>query len=194
MVAFTSGVSNSKRSIPSGEYEGGILCQDCDNKILGNLETYGSQVLFGGNIKGIATKNFKKPDGLEFMQISGLDYKKFKLFLLSLLWKSHISSRPFFKRVDLGSYGEKIRHMILTGNPGKVGDFPCIVTSYRKSTLPKEIIAEPRKIKLDHFFNYSYGYPFLIDGFLYIFKIIENDQTDWILEAAINENGEMKVI
>jgi hypothetical protein len=189
LVKFTTLITNSKQSLPNGEYESDILCQNCDNEIIGSLESYASQILFGGKIK-VSARNFVKPDGLEFTQVADLDYKKFKLFLLSVLWRASISSRKFFQRVCLGPYEEIVRTMVLTGNPGKSGDFPCVVNTYQKSSLPKEIVAEPKKIRLDG----SIGYSFLIGGFLYVFKVIQNEQTDWVLEAAINEKGEMKVI
>ncbi|GBE16555.1 hypothetical protein BMS3Abin15_00376 [bacterium BMS3Abin15] len=189
MIKFTTQTPNSETSVPSSEYESNVLCKKCDNEVIGNLETYVSRVLFGGRVR-VATKNYIKPDGLEFTQVSGLDYKKFKLFLLSLLWRASISSRSFFGNVNLGPYEDEIREMILKGDPFMSGDFPCIITSYRKHNLPKEIVAEPKKIRL----NTNIGYNFLIGGFMYIFKIIKNDKTKWILEAAVNKNGEVKII
>lgn len=189
MVRFDPKVLSTKTSVPNSEYEGFILCKRCDNEIIGKLEDYASKVLFGGKIN-VSLENFIKPDGLEFTQIKGLDYTKFKLFLLSLLWRASISSRPFFKQVDLGVYEEVIRVMLLTSNPGIPEAFPCILTSYRKSKLPKEIVAAPRKIRLGH----NIGYSFLIGGFLYIFKILKNEKEDWVLEAAISDSGEMKLI
>jgi len=189
MIKFTTQTPNSKTSVPSSEYESQILCQKCDNEIIGNFETYASQVLFGSRVN-VNAKNYIKPDGLEFTQVSNLDYKKLKLFLLSLLWRASISSRPFFRKVNLGPYEDVMRKMILEGDPCLGGDFPCIITSYRKQNLPKELVAEPRKIRLDQ----RIGYSFLIGGFLYIFKIIKGDQTDWVLEAAVNANGEAKII
>lgn len=189
MVKFTTQTPNSKRSIPTGDYESDILCADCDNKIIGQLESYASSIFYGGNLP-VKIENFVKPDGLEFTQVKGVDYNKFKLFLLSLLWRASISKRDFFKNVNLGPYEEKIRRMIHKSDPGCSEAYPCIITSYRKHDLPKEIIAEPKKIRLDN----NVGYAFLINGFLYNFKITENEKTPWILEASINESGEFKVL
>ncbi len=189
LVKFTTLTPNSKQSLPNSEYESDILCRNCDNEIIGSLESYASQVLFGGKIK-VSAKNFVKPDGLEFTQVTDLDYKRFKLFLLSVLWRASISSRNFFQKVNLGPYEEVVRAMVFTRNPGKAGDFPCIINTYQKSSLPKEIIAEPKKIRLEG----SIGYSFLIGGFLYVFKIVQSEQIDWVLEAAIKEKGEMKVV
>lgn len=175
-------------NVSNGEYEGGILCFDCDNRVLGGFESYASMVFHGG-VRGISSQNFRKPDGLEFSRLGGIDYKKFKLFLLSLLWKASISSRPFFQHVSLGAYEEKIRRMLLNGDPGKANAYPCVISSYRKRDLPNEIIADPKKITTDGTLSFS----FLVSGMLLVYKITENEQTDWVLEAAIKESGEMLI-
>lgn len=189
IIKFTTHTPNSQRAIFSSEYEDNILCKKCDNKIIGKLESYVAQLFYKIPPK---YKNFKKPDGLEFTQFYNLDYKKFKLFLLSLLWRASISSRDFFKNVSLGPYGDKIRMMILSDDPGPSNSYPCIITSYRRIHLPKELVAEPRKFIFSG--SDKRGYAFLIGGFLYNFKIVENDDTDWVLEATINEKGEMKIL
>ncbi len=86
MVKFTTLMPGSDSVAQSGEHESDILCEDCDNRVIGSLENYASKVLYGGQIS-VKQVNYKLPDGLEFSQVDGLDYKKFKLFLLSLLWR-----------------------------------------------------------------------------------------------------------
>lgn len=189
LISFKTLTPQSGRSVFNGEYEGDILCRDCDNKIIGKLESYASQILYGGPL-GVKMQNFIKPDGLEFTETTGLDYPKFKLFLLSVLWRASISNRPFFRLVSLGPYEEKIRQMILNGDAGLPGDFPCILISYRKRNFPKKMIMEPKKIKIDN----KIGYHFLIGGISYMFKIVEGEQTKWVLQVAINEKGGLKVL
>ena len=107
--------NDSKVKKPSsGEYESGILCQECDNSILGSYETYGHNVIYGGTFK-----QGKKPichntveADLTILNCRNIDYSKLKLFYLSLLWRASISSRPMFKAVDLGTkYTDRIRQM-----------------------------------------------------------------------------------
>jgi hypothetical protein len=189
LISFATSSPKSANSVPSGEYENDILCEDCDNKIIGGFESYADQVLYGGNIP-IYTKNFKTPDGLEFSQVDGIDYSKFKLFLLSILWRASISNRPFFRQVSLGPHEEEIRRMILNADAGLPKNFPCILISLRKRKFPKKLIPNPRKVRIDN----RIGYNFLIGGILYIFKIIREEKIRWILEATINKNGELKIL
>ena len=51
--------------------------------------------------------------GLESMLISNVDYTRFKLFLLSILWRGSITSNPLFVNVKLEkTKEEEIRLML----------------------------------------------------------------------------------
>jgi hypothetical protein len=190
IIKFDMKRGGEKTQIPTGEYEPNILCQNCDNCIIGSLEDYARKVIYGGKVT-VSMQNFRKDDGLEFTQVKELDYKKFKLFLLSLLWRASISSRPFFQEVSLGQkYEENVRSMLLKGDPGKQLTYPCVLISSRKFEIPTKTIMGPKRSKMEHITVYS----FLINGMTYLFRIAENDSLDWIPEVALNEGGEMKVI
>ena len=71
--------------VPTGEYEGNLLCDKCDNEIIGNLENYGKGVLFGGLSKSeeVEIIDFQNPDDHSRFKIyRNVDYTRFKLFLL----------------------------------------------------------------------------------------------------------------
>ena len=100
--------------VSSGEYDKGILCEECEQKI-GKFENYAAVILFGGNIAKKEMPRFisqVNPHGVEYISIQNIDYRKFKLFLLSLLWRASISKRDYFKHVRLGKYEDEIRKMI----------------------------------------------------------------------------------
>lgn len=85
--------------IPTGEYEGGILCKECDNEVIGQYESYSNLALFGGKLpadESPIAKNFTSKNGINFTEVKNISYTKYKLFLLSILWRSHISNRDFF--------------------------------------------------------------------------------------------------
>ena len=96
--------------IPTGDYEGQILCKECDNVLLGRLETYGSKVLYGGLSRNeyIECKNYKNLfDGCEFSVCENVDYKRFKLFLLSILWRASVTKRDLFNEAKMSSEDEE---------------------------------------------------------------------------------------
>ncbi len=177
-------------SISDGEYEPDILCEECDNILISGFETYASAVLHGGNVP-VTMTNICKPDGLVITQVQGVDYAKFKLFLLSLLWRASISKRPFFDKVSLDARDEEtIRKMLFDEKAGSQEAFPCVLSSSRRSEIASQMIVSPHRFS----FNKKDGYAFLIAGMTYIFLVNEHEKTDWILEATVNLNGDMKII
>jgi len=182
--------------IPTGVNEGGLLCKECDNILIGGLELYGRKVLFGGlkEYEEIKGTNYKNPkDGFEYSIIENVDYRKFKLFLLSILWRSKISNNPVFKEVSFSiEYTEYLRTMIIEGNPGKYNDFPIITMSYLKDqTIPPDLIGQPIKSETSERILITY----LLAGFIFIFVICPNYQEfDRINNITPTENNKFGIM
>ncbi len=161
--------------LPTGDYEGGILCKNCDNELIGSLESYGRKILFGGLSpnESIDCKNYKNPDdGFEYSICKNVDYTKFKLFLLSILWRSCITKRDVFKEAEIPAIDlEKIRLMLLNNCAGKLSEFPIIVLSYlNDETMPRDLIFQPIKSITSE----KNLITFLMGGFVFIFNITDN--------------------
>jgi hypothetical protein len=75
-----------------------LLCQKCEGR-LSQLEDYARRVLYGGTEISITQHPGK-------IIIHDLDYTRFKLFQMSLLWRAGVSKRPEFKNVSLGPHEE----------------------------------------------------------------------------------------
>jgi hypothetical protein len=75
---------------------------------------------------------FSTPAGAKGVHVKKVNYSSFKLFLLSMLWRSGVSERKEFAAVELGPYEGRLRRMLLEGTPGAKLDFPCIVFLYNK--------------------------------------------------------------
>ncbi len=97
-----------------------LLCSECEGKI-GKYEDYASKVL---NVRIDEPKIFS--DRFEFQ---GIDYQRFKLFQISLLWRAHITTREEYSAINLGiKHSEIMRRMIFEGKPGKLYEYGCIVS------------------------------------------------------------------
>jgi len=172
----------------TGAYEGDILCLECDNKRIGNLETYASKVLYGGT--AISLVNERNQNGMMSTLCKKIDYSKFKLFLLSVIWRASISSLPMFKALDLGDHEERIRTMILENFPGEQTDDPCLLMTYiNQKQIPHQIIVEPSTLSEDGGFTCF----LMIAGVLYIYFIGNQNIPPWAIHCIINKNGEMRV-
>jgi hypothetical protein len=59
--------------------------------------------------------------------IEGIDYARFKLFQLSILWRASVSTLEFFRLVSLGPHEERLRQMLSACDPGSPEEFGCVV-------------------------------------------------------------------
>ena len=123
---------NSKKSQTryNSEYESNILCKECDENILGKLDDYAANLIHDN----FATKtefSLKIIDGREHIILKdspNYKYSSFKLFLLSLLWRASISSRPFFQTTKLNFQTEEdLRLMILKNDPKEPEKYACFI-------------------------------------------------------------------
>ena len=89
-----------------------LLCGECEQRI-NVYETYVKRVLYDDLPTFTSGEDHRKN------RLAGLDYTKFKLFQLSVLWRASISSDPFFSGVQLGAHEESIRSMVWEQNPGR---------------------------------------------------------------------------
>lgn len=193
-MAYVDLKKNREHQAFTGEFEADVLCQECEGKI-SRWETYARTVLYGGTLSKnsqILVQNQINKNGAEFLYVQGIDYKLFKLFLLSVLWRASISSRPFFENVSLGPFEEKIRCILMNEDAGKASSYPCVISSYKRVNLPDKIIGQPRRTK--NSFIHCIGYAFLIHGTLYYYFVSENVTEPWILEAAVSESGELRLL
>lgn len=46
---------------------------------------------------------------------------------MSILWRAGVSTLPAFSQVDLGPHAEKIRSMLMAGDPGGSDNYGCIM-------------------------------------------------------------------
>jgi len=110
----------------NGEYEANILCEHCDNTIIGRFEDYAARFIQGDLSTKIKSK-ITASNGKEFLELTddtNYDYSLYKLFLLSILWRASISSRPFFSKLKLSPEVENdLRLRIVSSKSGAPDEY-----------------------------------------------------------------------
>lgn len=145
-----------------------LLCDRCETK----LSDYEKNV--SGIYKKIAnytniSLHCKK------ITFTNLDYKKFKICYLSILWRMSISSIDFCKNFKLDNENEeRLRNFILKDNPGDVNEygFIGIIPLIGKNFYP-DIMLSPKIIK---FLN-SDVCIMIVGGLLYMFFMNLNNES-----------------
>lgn len=178
----------------SGHTEKDILCAKCDNEILGKLERYASNHIYTSESKNTLTRTeffAGTGESLPFMRYSNLDYNLTKLFFLSILWKAHISSLPFYQEVDLGhQYGEKIRRIFISGDAGREDELEVVLIYLKMDgARPSKSLIEPRCLKE----NGNTSYVFKMNEIMYHFNITEFNKESLYTKGAVRKDGIMDI-
>jgi hypothetical protein len=106
-----------------------LLCQRCETH-LSVLENYGKSVLDTVALSPMPTARGPTV-------IPNVDYDKFKLFLMSLLWRSGVAYGAMWDEVNLGAHEEVLRDMLLNNAPGQAHKYGCIIV--RSPDLPPQL-------------------------------------------------------
>ena len=182
-----------KKLQPNGFYDSYILCDDCDRKLLGSLESYSSMVIWGGEGREDRYPAFeRKVNQLnqKFLHLTNVNYSKFKLFLLSIIWRASISKQKIFDSVLLGEYEDKIRKMIFENDPGRAYEYPVgVFVLTENNNHPTKMIANPIKVMNGN----NLSYLFLINGLVINYKIDGEEDKEFYDQIMINENNTMDV-
>lgn len=139
------------RAIQDG-FKEKLLCEACE-AVFQKWEDYFARVV---NQKKLLDLE-RASDGKKWIRVPGFDYAKTKLFLLSILWRTHVSQHLQF-RVDLGDrHEQRIRKMLLVGEPGLPEEYGCVIaTPYvefndgEKEQLRPPVTVTPESVRWDH--------------------------------------------
>jgi hypothetical protein len=161
-----------------------LLCQKCETK-LSKYEKYA---------KGLLQEipNFSHDESLGILYSNNVDYSKFKLFQLSILWRSGISNHKAFNQVRLGSHEEKLRRMLVEDNPGKKSDYGCIMSIILKTELLHKIIQAPTRFK-KRLYGHN-GYKFVTGNLTWVFIVSSHPPSQTMQECFLQESGLLRVL
>jgi len=166
-----------------GYYEK-LLCRECEEKF-SEWEKYVKEAF----CEGVGIKIDQ--DG-KILKISNLDFRKFRLFLLSLLWRMGVSHLEFFKLVDLGSKHEDIlRLALLNENPLEPLQYPCLMTIVDiNGKVYADWISQPRRTKSDG----KHCHCVVINGILFCFYVTSHPLPAAFADACISKKNEMAIL
>ncbi len=105
--------------IPVGIYDDAIVTSEGE-LLFGPWDDYACKVLLN------RFKEFTpiyKNRLLKGWQLEDVEYERFKLFGLSVLWRAHASTQRAFQRVNLGVHEPKIRDLLIRADPAKAEDY-----------------------------------------------------------------------
>ena len=137
-----------------------LLCEGCEGKF-SRWETYARSVIVRG-----AELRYTREGKITW--VSGIEYEPFKLFEMSILWRAGVATVDFFRNVRLGPHEERLRKMLLAGEPGPPWRYGCMIAGTRIDGRPSTgMMIEPTPIRLDGLA----GVRFIFGGFTWGFLV-----------------------
>lgn len=122
ILTNTAGAYNKKSRI--GIYDNKLLCSDCEG-LLQKYDDYGQKILLKTKIeKQIKHKNSE----VLGWEIDDIDYKKLKLFFISILWRSSVSDQT--PRCNIGNKFELLLRNNIVNNDIEDDGFDCILSRH----------------------------------------------------------------
>ncbi len=167
-------------------YREKLLCRDCEQR-LGRFEDYGRRVIYGG--RGSRGTGVKIQDVGNGFKLRNIDYHKFKLFQLSLLWRASIASLDFFTGVNLGPHEETIRKMLVSQTPGEPHQFGCIMTIllWEENKPLDGIILEPEQLYIEG----HKCFRLVSVGCLWFFIVSSHSKDFMLRDFFLSQGGEL---
>lgn len=160
-----------------------LLCEYCEQR-LSIYERYISQLFFHAD-------TFKTQNE-HYIIVSNVDYKKLKLFQLSVLWRASVSKLPFFSSVHLGPHEEVIRSMLLDENPGIELAYGCFLTAIHidESKPVIDLIMAPALVRDNGFRIFR----FLFGGFIWVYVVSSHNEQFSMRDYFLKSDGTLVIV
>lgn len=161
-----------------------LLCLNCEG-MFSKWETYALGQLFHRT----GHEGVDHPDHMEFK----VDYSRFKLFQMSILWRMGVTRHEVFSEIALGErHLERLRAMLLDQDPGTAHEYMCqlVFVAVTNEKL-KQIILPPKRAKrIRNHINYY----MIAGGFLWHFVVSSHsaDLNSGLL--PLREDGHLRIL
>ena len=157
-----------------------LLCEDCEEHT-SRLEAYARRVFF-------EKMEYIDEEGTGLIRVVNLDYAKFKLFQLSLLWRAGVSRDSFFSAVRLGPHEDRIRRMILESRPGKPYEYGCAIFGLAlREGQALDIMLAPDRGHIDS----NYCYRFILGSCIWAYVVSNHSVRFEGKSHFLQENGSL---
>ena len=169
-----------------------LFCPACETK-LSKYETYACEIIYAKNRRSPVIKKISKATNFLVVHIfEGFDYDKFKLFLLSILFRLSISKEKFVGvRINSKNTAE-LKKALNEENALNEDEYPCLVQLLLQTdnTPFNGTILGPFKTDL----NGNQVISILLDGFYFSFFLGSIKIPDKDHGYFLSKNGQMAIV
>lgn len=129
-----------------------LLCDLCES-LIQQYEDYFARLWYIDN-----PLPREVPDGSNAVILTGLDYRLFKLFHMSLCWRAGVSSLRDYAGVSLGPHESRMRAQLLTSTVGPATEYQILATLILRPgtrTPHHGLIVAPSRARHEGLWHYS---------------------------------------
>lgn len=178
-----------------------LLCSCCEQKI-SKWETYARWVLYG-NEPGpdirkrdlgesvIGLLGPRIPSAFKDLRQVKVDYAKFKLFELSILWRAGLENMTWGKQVHLGPFQEDLRKHLLKDDPGLPLYLPALLIDYRDDEINFEGFIPAVELLQERPFH---SYRVTLGGYGWLFSVGKNSVHSGAPALALQQDGTLRIL
>jgi hypothetical protein len=181
-VLSTSPASHPYKS-RIGFYDTEILCQECE-KIFSPWDDYVQKILLAEPKE----KDYLINNDQKFAIKMDVDYAKLKLFFISLLWRASVSKFYFFQKIKLEPFEQKLKNMILKGDPGDAETFAVTLAKFEDPL--GMIMPDPLRHRFDDV-NYCLFY---LAGYVAYIKTDKRPSAEFLKDLVMNPDRPLIII
>lgn len=181
---FTNTENSYPKKAPIGVYDNTILCAECE-VLFGDWDIYAQDLL---GIEPKSATQIAENGRVGGYEISKYRYDLLKLFFISLVWRSSISTHNFYSRVKLGPFEAIAKRFIELRDPGVPEDFSVTVAKFDHS--PGNSILDPHAEKWYHV-NY---YRFYLGSYVIFMKVDKRKTPGLHSTFMIKPNEPLRII
>lgn len=160
-----------------------LLCPRCETK-LSRWEKYACEVMEGRKVLQVESR-------VDHHLVRGIDYMRFKLFEMSLIWRAGVSSHPDFDRVTLGPHESRLRNLLYAEDPGGTYDYPCFLTALWLD--PNRLVQKAIMLPLPERLNGQRIWFSVAGGFQWIFVVSRHAHRASYATYYLRDTGELPV-
>jgi len=180
--------SNTPGSFPKrmqvGVYDSTILCSECDQK-MAPWDGYGQEVLIHRFSQAVEVSHQGKPIA---WTIENIEYRRLKLFFMSVLWRASVSKQSFFKRISLGPFEDQLRLLVMNEDLGDSQNFSFILGRFEDIEL--KAMLDPHREKFDGV-NYC---RFYLPGYVAYIKVDKRPAPTSLADVCFQENKPLLIL
>ncbi len=177
-------VTRQKTGLPQKGLYCRLLCADCERLINDEYEKPFLKYWRNGEVLAPLVTE-------ELVVLDGIDYAKFKLFHLSVLFRAHASDLSNFADIHLGPHAETIRQMVLSGDCGDHDQYPilCSAICSNLGEIMFAFVGPGHMIELDG----AIGYYFTFCGCEWRYMLALDEIPDF-KECCLKQDGTLPII